>query len=165
MLKVDPAGQTAAVIGCGGAGRAIALSLATAGATWIGLIDIDHDRAHQLAEEISQTTPATAEVITHAELKHVDLIAQCSPSGLHNFPNPAATTNDFQPGQKLYDIVIPPGSPETPTMREARNVGMDCANGVRMLVEQGALAFHFWTGLEADRDAMIHAVEEGLSHA
>lgn len=165
MLKMDPAGQTAAVIGCGGAGRAIALSLANAGATWVGLIDIDHDRAHQLAEEICQTTPATAEVITHGELKHVDLIAQCSPSGLSNFPDPAATADDFLPGQKLYDIVIPPGSPETPTMREARKVGMECANGVRMLVEQGALAFHFWTGLEADRNAMMRAVEEGLAHA
>lgn len=165
MLEMDPAGETAAVIGCGGAGRAIALSLASAGATWLGLMDIDHQRAQALATEISTTTSTVAEVISTQELKRASLIAQCSPSGLHDFPQPAALAEDFRPGQKLYDIVIPPGHPETPTMLEAKKVGVKCANGIRMLVEQGALAFHFWTGLEADRTAMMRAVEEGVRHA
>ncbi|MDO5463088.1 MAG: shikimate dehydrogenase [bacterium] len=162
MLHMDPAGHPVAVIGCGGAGRAVALSLATAGATWMGLIDIDSQRAQALADEISSTTTAKAEVITHARLKEADLIAQCSPSGLSAFPAPAAKTEDFRAGQKLYDIVIPPGDPQTPTMKEALRAGVECANGIRMLVEQGALAFTFWTGLQADREAMMRAVEEGV---
>ena len=48
-------------------------------------------------------------------------------------------------------------------MREAQTLGIPCANGARMLVEQGALSFAYWTGLEADRDAMLRAVEEGLA--
>lgn len=162
MLHIDPAGHPVAVIGCGGAGRAVALSLATAGATWMGLIDIDTQRAQALADEITSTTTAKAEVITHARLKEADLIAQCSPSGLSAFPAPAAKTEDFRAGQKLYDIVIPPGDPQTPTMKEALRAGVECANGIRMLVEQGALAFTFWTGLQADREAMMRAVEEGV---
>lgn len=166
MLDFNPANHPAAVIGCGGAGRAVALSLATAGATWIGLIDIDTVRAQALADEITTTTTTKAEVISNERLKEADLIAQCSPSGLSAFPEPAAHATDFRAGQKLYDIVIPPGDPQTPTMKEALKAGVDCANGIRMLVEQGALAFSFWTGLEADREAMMHAVEEGvLNHA
>ncbi len=159
MLSLDPKGQRVAVIGCGGAGRAIALTLAAAGVSWIGLRDVDAARVAELADEIAKTTGVPAEAIENARLCEADLVAQCSPSGLAVFPEPAARAADFRAAQALYDIVIPPSGPVTPTMREAQEAGVRCANGVRMLVEQGALAFTYWTGLEADRAAMCQAVE------
>ncbi|MBO7181286.1 MAG: shikimate dehydrogenase [Kiritimatiellae bacterium] len=161
LLDFTPQGETAAVIGCGGAGRAISLSLAYAGAKWIGLIDVDQVRAKQLADEIQSQTQTRAEVITVERLCEAHLVAQCSPSGLAIMPEPAAPASAFRPTQVLYDIVIPPGHPETPTMRAFREAGgTRCANGVRMLVEQGALSFEFWTdGVVADRNAMLAAVE------
>lgn len=163
-LGFEPAGKRVAVIGCGGAGRAVALSLAYAGVTWIGLLDVDTARVAALAEEIARNAGISVEAIDHTRLCEADLVAQCSPSGLAVFPGPAAHAADFRAGQCLYDIVIPPGQPETPTMAEARKAGVRCANGVRMLVEQGALSFAFWTGREADREAMERAVLEGLAH-
>ena len=139
-LDFSPEGQTAAVIGCGGAGRAVALSLAYGGVTWLGLMDIDLHRAQQLADEISAQTQTRAEVITVERLHEATLVAQCSPSGLAIMPEAAAPASAFRPDQVLYDIVIPPCDPETPTMRAYREAGGTCcANGVRMLVEQGAL--------------------------
>ncbi len=158
MLGFEPAGKQVAVIGCGGAGRAVALSLAFAGVAQVNVLDVDTERAEALAREL----PVPAKVITSAQLHEADLVAQCSPSGLAVFPEPAAYAKDFREGQLLYDIVIPPGNPITPTMAEAMKVGVRCANGVRMLVEQGALSFEFWTGQTADREAMCRAVEEGL---
>ena len=160
-LGLDPAGRRVAVVGCGGAGRAVAITLAHAGAQ-VGLIDIDRDRAEALADEI-RASGRDAAVIGRERIREADLIAQCSPSGLAIFPEPAVRAEEMRPGQALYDIVIPPGDPVTPTMKEARTLGIPCANGVRMLVEQGALSFTYWTGLEADRAAMIRAVEEGLA--
>lgn len=160
-LGFDPAGRRVAVVGCGGAGRAVAITLAHAGAQ-VGLLDIDRDRAEALAEEI-RGSGREAAVIDRAQIRDADLIAQCSPSGLAIFPEPAVRADEMRPGQCLYDIVIPPGDPVTPTMREARTLGIPCANGVRMLVEQGALSFTYWTGIEADRAAMLRAVEEGLA--
>ena len=160
-LGFEPAGQAVAVVGCGGAGRAVAISLAHAGAK-VGLLDIDQGRAAELAEAI-RAAGRDAAVIGRGQLRDVALIAQCSPSGLAIFPDPAVRADEMRPGQCLYDIVIPPGDPTTPTMREAQKLGIPCANGVRMLVEQGALSFAYWTGLEADRAAMLHAVEEGLA--
>ena len=163
-LDFSPEGETAAVIGCGGAGRAVALSLAHGGVTWLGLIDVDATRAQQLADEIEATTQTRAEVITVARLCEAHLVAQCSPSGLAIMPEPAAPASAFRADQVLYDIVIPPGSSETPTMRAYREAGgTRCANGVRMLVEQGALSFAFWTGIEADREAMLAAVEREVA--
>lgn len=161
-LGFDPAGRRVAVVGCGGAGRAVAITLAHAGAQ-VGLLDVDRDRAEALAEEI-RGSGREAAVIDRAQIRDADLIAQCSPSGLAIFPEPAVRADEMRPGQCLYDIVIPPGDPVTPTMKEARTLGIPCANGVRMLVEQGALSFAYWTGIEADRAAMLRAVEEGLAH-
>ena len=160
-LGLDPAGRRVAVVGCGGAGRAVAITLAHAGAQ-VGLIDIDRDRAEALADEI-RASGRDAAVIGRERIREADLIAQCSPSGLAIFPEPAVRAEEMRPGQALYDIVIPPGDPVTPTMKEARTLGIPCANGVRMLVEQGALSFTYWTGLEVDRAAMLRAVEEGLA--
>ena len=160
-LGFDPAGRRVAVVGCGGAGRAVAITLAHAGAQ-VGLLDIDRDRAEALAEEI-RGSGREAAVIDRAQIRDADLIAQCSPSGLAIFPEPAVRADEMRPGQCLYDIVIPPGDPVTPTMKEACTLGIPCANGVRMLVEQGALSFTYWTGIEADRAAMLRAVEEGLA--
>lgn len=161
-LGFVPEGRRVAVIGCGGAGRAIAHTLAMAGAAAIGLLDIDVSRGRGLADEL-RAHGAFAEVIGRDRLREADFVAQCSPSGLAVFPEPAARAEDFREGQLLCDIVIPPGNPVTPTMAEAEKAGVRGVNGVRMLVEQGAHSFAFWTGLEADREAMRRAVEEGLA--
>ncbi len=161
-LGFEPQGKRAAVIGCGGAGRAIALSLAGAGIADMVLLDVDAGRAQALAETLHRDYAVAAQAADHAALCRADLVVQCSPSGLAVCPEPAAVAADFRPGQVLYDIVIPPGQPQTPTMREAALAGVRSANGIRMLVEQGALSFRFWTGLEANREAMERAVEEGM---
>lgn len=163
-LGFEAQGKRVAVIGCGGAGRAVALSLAYAGAAWVGVLDIDHARAATLAAGITREAGVPAEAIDRARLCEADFVAQCSPSGLAVMPGPAARSADFRAGQSLYDIVIPPGRATTPTMDEALRAGVRCANGVRMLVEQGALSFAFWTGREADRGAMERAVLEALGH-
>jgi shikimate 5-dehydrogenase len=51
-------------------------------------------------------------------------------------------------------------------MRAYREAGgTRCANGIRMLVEQGALSFEYWTdGIRADREAMLAAVEAEVAH-
>ncbi len=163
MLGFACAGKRVAVIGCGGAGRAVALSLGYAGAKHIAVLDVDSERAQQLAQELETQCAVEASAASRAELREADLVAQCSPSGLAILPEPAAFAEDFRAGQVLYDLVIPPGNPITPTMREAQKAGVQCANGVRMLVEQGALSFTFWTGLEADREAMFQAVTAGVA--
>jgi shikimate dehydrogenase len=52
----------------------------------------------------------------------------------------------------VYDLVYNPR--ETKLMRQARAAGCRTANGLGMLVHQGAQAFRLWTGREPDLKVM-----------
>jgi shikimate dehydrogenase len=56
----------------------------------------------------------------------------------------------------VYDLVYNPR--ETLLVKTARSVGLPAATGFGMLVEQAALAFERWTGLEAPREIMRQVV-------
>jgi shikimate dehydrogenase len=50
------------------------------------------------------------------------------------------------------DLVYRPGG--TPWVKAARKKGIRAADGLPMLLEQGALSFQRWFGIEPDREAM-----------
>jgi shikimate dehydrogenase len=56
----------------------------------------------------------------------------------------------------VLDLVYRPH--ETAWVRAARARGHRAADGLAMLIEQGALAFERWFGVEPDREAMWAAV-------
>jgi len=43
--------------------------------------------------------------------------------------------------------------PRTPLLRQAEALGVPCANGLSMLVHQGAKALEIWSGVPAARTA------------
>jgi shikimate dehydrogenase len=47
---------------------------------------------------------------------------------------------------------------ETPLLARARARRLAAADGLKMLVSQGALAFELWLGVSAPREAMLAAV-------
>ncbi len=61
----------------------------------------------------------------------------------------------------VYDLVYNPA--ETLFVRQAREHDLPAANGLGMLVEQGALAFELWTGKTAPRATMRAAAEAKLN--
>ena len=62
----------------------------------------------------------------------------------------------LDPSAVVLDLVV--GRNETPLVRAARARGHRAADGLTMLIEQGALAFERWFGIAPDRDAMRQAV-------
>ena len=86
-----------------------------------------------------------------------DLIVQCTPAGLQADDVSPLPPEAFRPGQVLYDVVY--AQTVTPTMRIAQAAGAKTANGLGMLIHQGAAAFKIWTGLDADIQAMKKEIE------
>jgi shikimate dehydrogenase len=56
----------------------------------------------------------------------------------------------------VMDVVMEP--PETRFLREAASAGFRTVDGLGMLLNQGALAFRLWTGVEPDRDVLHRAL-------
>lgn len=169
---LSPEGRRVLIMGCGGAGRALAFACARDGAAEIGLANRTASRAVALCEEIAERLPdsvSQVEVLSGDPdvwarfCRDCDLILQCTSTGLHAGDAALLPADAFRPGQLFYDLVYT--SRVTATMREALAGGADALNGTGMLVHQGAAAFSIWTGLKADTRAMRAALEARIYSA
>ena len=64
------------------------------------------------------------------------------------------------PPRFVYDMIYRPA--ETALLREAKSLGYRCANGVGMLLHQGARALELWTGQPAPLAEMRRALEKNV---
>ena len=126
--------------------------------------DLDLSRADKIATEISE---CAAEVPTRvvspdseswqSACAEADLVVQATPMGMKPEDSSPLQPNAFHAGQMVYDLVYM--YPETRFMQAARAGGAQSANGLGMLMHQGARSFTIWTGREADTAAMTAALE------
>ena len=163
---MSPEGRNVLILGCGGAGRALAIACARGGASDVALANRTVAKAEQVLADIVQRLPEAAasvrvlpyDLATWAEnCRESDLVVQCTTAGLHADDASVLPSEAFRKGQLLYDIVYTQRM--TPTMRAALTAGADVMNGVGMLVYQGAAAFSIWTGMAADTRAMRAALD------
>jgi shikimate dehydrogenase len=146
-LPEPPAGRTALVLGAGGAGRAAAWALASAGAD-VAIWNRTPERARAVAAAVGARAveaPAAAEIIVN-----------CTSVGLHD---PGATfkalpieADELGAGSLVVDMVYRAGG--TRLLEAARTRGAHVVDGLEILVAQGAASFERWTGMEAPREAM-----------
>lgn len=159
-------GEKVFVLGTGGAGRAVALMCAEAGAREITLGDIDVIRCHKVAGEIREQFPfCTVEVSLNTDhwpeaSRAANLVVQATPVGMKTGDVALLDANAFRAGQRLFDLIY--WFPETVHMAAARAAGATVANGLGMLLHQGAKAFEIWTGQSAPLDAMRAALQAEL---
>ncbi|MCS6774377.1 MAG: shikimate dehydrogenase [Anaerolineae bacterium] len=165
LRGVSPAGKRVALIGAGGAARAIAVELARAGAAQLTIFNRTLDRAESLAQVINAHTPARA---TSAEVRpgqrvaipaDADLVINATSLGLYPRIDdlPPVDTETIRPHMLVCDVI--PNPPRTRFLIEARAKGAATLDGLSMLVYQGAIAFMLWTGMDAPVEAMRAALE------
>jgi shikimate dehydrogenase len=151
-LGIDPAGRRVLVLGAGGAARAIVHALGGAG----GRVTVAARRG-VAAEQVAALAPGGRGVDFDAlgvAVTEADIVVNATPIGMAGEPppfDPSALRTD----QFVYDTVYHP-SP-TPLVAAATRLGVPCAGGLGMLVEQAALAFTLWTGEAPPRTVMFEA--------
>jgi len=150
-LGESPAGRTALVLGAGGAGRAAAWALTTAGAADVAIWNRTPERARALAAELGARAVETVSV--------ADIVVNCTSVGLQD---PEATfkalpveADELGAGSLVVDMVYRAGG--TRFLEAARTRGARVVDGLEILVAQGAASFERWTGMEAPRQAMREA--------
>jgi len=142
----------AAILGAGGSARAVVWALLEAGASCVRIASRTRARAERLAREFR----GRVEVKESPDLVPEDaLLVNCTPLGM-SADDPLPLERDaLSRAGVVLDLVYPTSR----LVREARDCGIFAENGLPLLVAQGARAFHLWTGIHPDRQAMLHAAE------
>ena len=155
------------VAGCGGAGRCIAITCACAGARSVTLADADAARPARVAKELGKLAPRTNVRALAADpgawasaAREADLVVQATPMGMRREDGSPLPAGAFRTGQLAFDLVYM--YPETAFMRDAKAGGARTANGLGMLLHQGAHAFSIWTGHNAHVQSMREALERAV---
>lgn len=165
--QFEPRGRRLLILGAGGAAQAIAVQLALEGASELIIANRTFEKAVQLAELVERAG-GRARAVAFNELT-AQVVAECD-AVVHTTSWGMAPESDVPPiipAEMLHadllvcDIVYTPR--ETSLLRAARERGCAVLPGVGMLVEQAALAFELWTGVEAPVDAMRETLEQVLA--
>lgn len=158
--------QNVFIIGCGGAGRTIALQIAIEGTKKITLADIDVERMQKLKNEILLINNNINVECTHKLIDQIDccrsssLIIQASPIGMNANEKSLLPSEAFHNEQNVFDLIYM--YPETDFLKTAKSVGANVVNGLGMLLHQGANSFKIWTGNDPDIDSMYKALSEAV---
>ncbi len=158
-LGCDVRGARVLLLGAGGVGRAAALKLAADGAEELFLVNRTASKADEIAAEIRARFPRTTVVVGYP-LGSVDLLMNATSLGLK--PDDASPLDEskfpLKQARCVFDMIYRPA--ETPLLRAAKAAGCKTANGLGMLLHQGATALEIWSGKPAPLDVMRAALEK-----
>ena len=161
-LALALAGAKVLLLGAGGAGRTAALKLAAEGVARLFLVNRTRSKADALASEIRARFPrvAVAAGYPHDE---VDLVVNATSLGLKPGDPLPCDVGEFslRKAGAVFDMIYRPA--ETGLLRTARAAGCRTANGLGMLLYQGAKALELWTGHPAPVAVMRRALEQAVA--
>jgi 3-dehydroquinate dehydratase/shikimate dehydrogenase len=153
--RVELNGARVAVLGAGGAARAVAVALSSSNSQ----VTI-YARDLAKAQDVAMTASAAAALMP-PPAGSWDLLVNCTPLGM--FPKTGETPIDASllTGRHVYDLVYNPTM--TRLMREAGKAGCQTIGGLEMLVAQAHEQFEWWTGTKPPAGVMREAALKRLA--
>lgn len=134
----DVAGKRALLVGCGGAGAAIALEILLRGVAQLAIHDLDAARRDEILAKLAHRFPGKV-LIGDADPSGFDLIANATPMGMHEGDPPPVDLVKLHPEQFVACVVTEPAV--TPLIAAARARGCRTMTGAGMFDAQaGTLA-------------------------
>ncbi len=176
-LGAELAGSPVILLGAGGAARGAAVECLQRGVASLWIANRTRENLDAL---LTQLAPLAGEIPVHgfdprqppaalpvagaliinatsAGLKPTDPL----PLDLTSLPAPSSATGDTARPRAVYDMIYNP--PETPLLAAARARGLPAANGLSMLVHQGARSLELWSGAAVPVAAMSEAARAALA--
>jgi len=157
---IEISGKKILLLGAGGAARAVAYALLTAGAELIIA-----NRTKKKAEELAEDFSAVGKILEILELGEDPISLQSYfmavntlPLGMHPYEHqmPPVDFTGVSSDFVAYELIYNP--PETIFLKMAKEKGAKTINGLSMLLWQGVLAFEKWTGVTPPVDVMKKAL-------
>lgn len=161
LLGAVPEGARIALMGAGGAAAAVLAAVERWPGCSVAMHARSADRAARLASRFQHVARA---VRSRSEaLAGATIVVNATPLDGATPLDAPVPLEELPEGSAVIDLVYRPG--ETPWVRGARVRGHDAVDGLPMLVEQGALAWRRWLGVEPDRGVMRRALEAAAVRA
>ncbi|NBV22940.1 MAG: shikimate dehydrogenase [Proteobacteria bacterium] len=160
-LDLELGGASVLLLGAGGAGRTAALKLAADGVGSLWLHNRTASKAEEVAAEIRKRFPRVKVMVGYPE-GSVDLLLNATSLGLKATDASPLDESKFalHQARNVYDMIYRPA--ETPLLRAAKAAGCKTANGLGMLLYQGAQALEIWTGKFAPVEVMRAALVKNV---
>lgn len=165
--KITPiTGKRVAMLGAGGAGRAMAVEIARAGAAHISLMTRREEQGQEVARLVQDGTSVSAEWLPW----HGDAVIPEGTGILLNATHLGAAPelesvpldwSRISPETTVVDVITNPRI--TPFLETARRKGCPVVDGVEMLVQLAMQIFESWTGISPDERVFQDAVAEALA--
>jgi shikimate dehydrogenase len=153
MGEPAPRAPTVAVVGAGGGAAAVCAVVADWPGARIRLANRDLGKAYQLAARFPALIAIAPSPAVAA--RDADIVVNATPIGLTDdeYPVPLEA---LRRDAAVMDLAYREG--ETPWVRAARAAGHPAADGLEMLIAQGAHAFERWFGFPPDLTVMRAAL-------
>lgn len=159
LLVREPSGIRVLLLGAGGAALAVREAVASWGDARLSVWTRRQEQAVSFVAPLGahgSAVEATREAL-NAALEAADLIVNATPLGLRADDELPFDPERLQPRQVVLDLTYHREGP-TALVTACRARGIRADDGLRMLVEQGALAFERWFAQPAPRNVMMAAI-------
>lgn len=168
-LRKNLAGKKAAVLGSGGAARAILAGLIETGINQINIFAIDQKESCKLKQHILKNFPDfninCLELVPQVNLSEFSIVVNATPLGMQGKNEGISALSEesvatLPENAIVYDIVYKPQ--KTKLLEYAQKRNLKTIYGLEMLLLQGVKGFQLWTGqnppVEIMREALIKVV-------
>ncbi len=159
-------GKNVLFLGSGGVARSVAYVLSDKVAKII-LTDIVEKNAISVAKEIKKNMGTNIEgklasnEILKKHIDEIDILVNATPIGMYPKTNESPIPIDLLHSDLfVFDVIYNPV--ETKLLKEASEIGCKTLSGLDMLVNQGVLAFEWWTGKMPNATLMKSKIIEFL---
>ncbi len=158
------------MLGAGGAARAVAYMCLKYGAQKVYIVNRTIENAEKIAEEISASFHAEGKIIAvpAEDYKSIPrdkyIFIQCTSVGLHEGDGlPVVTDESFYDMAEFgIDLIYNPA--RTPFLELLERKGIRTANGLKMLLYQGIMAYELWNNISVS-DGIADRIYRSLSAA
>mgnify|MGYP000225906408 CR=1 FL=1 len=156
----SPNGKRIAILGAGGAARAIAVELALDGAKDFLIINRDQSRGEDLVNLLNSKLNATAKFISWSSKykipDSIDVLINATSvgmadSGSYDLDIDLST---LQKNLIVADVIVNP--PQTNLLKSAAAIGATTIDGLGMVVNQAVIGVKYWSNFDVD-PAIMHA--------
>jgi shikimate dehydrogenase len=151
----NPQSGPAAVLGAGGASRAVVASLLDAGVPEVLLANRTRVRADRLASDFGQRLTVMDWVQAGSMIEESQLVVNTTSLGMVDKPELRVPLDGLRPGQTVTDLVYTPL--KTHLLEESEKAGCTTVDGLGMLIHQATPGFERWFGKRPLVDAETRA--------